>query len=340
MEQMEGNLKNQIKGHQRRSHGIRGTIRTVFASLLPLSMAGGLFWFLFGRDLLVHKPPLEPPINIEAQLAEICVDEPSLASRLASQWAYIALGIGTEDGIAGLRTLDTFGDDAAYLFEKDRTAFGDLKSIMELEGPLYTASTGPWKKAVVEWAMAGKLRAYREYMERLGPTELEELRRNPACLPLLGQNAPIAKKMLTKYGSRAWHLFMLADFGSGGTESVERLAECLDRCREEILDLNERYGLAVALMLVPPNDDADERMPNLFHHAMERLGIEEAAALFLTQYDDLYALSIKEKRSPADLDEVVDLLAELQPKLRAFVADSGYSLRHRSNCNSRRTSDI
>jgi hypothetical protein len=308
----------------------RWRLLEVFVSICLLGLAAAASWLLFGRTLPGPSSTTDSASDaqkIEADLRRICPEDPLLASRLATQWAYVAQRIGEQVGCAGLQTLDTFGDDAVCIFEKDRAAFQDLQAIVALDGSLYGASTGPWRKAVVEWAMTGRLRAYREFIERLGPPEREELRRNPSSLPLLGQDAPIAKKMLAKFGSRAWHLFMLLDFGEGGPGGVERVARCLAKHGEDMLDLNERYGLAVALLLVAPPDDPEERLPGLFRHAIGRLGVEEAAALFLTNYDDLATLLLKEARSFDEPTEVVDILSAQQPELRVFASDSGHTIR-------------
>ena len=77
--------------------------------------------------------------------------------------------------------------------------------------------------------------------------------------------------MLARYGTRAWHLFMLVDFADTGSDGIERVAHALTLNGEAMLDLNERFGLAIAMLLVPSPDDLKTQLPNLFRHAIDML---------------------------------------------------------------------
>jgi hypothetical protein len=302
--------------------------RLITISLLLAS--GGLAWLFFGAGLTAALRNPNEPNQVEQILSEIlklCPDDPLLASRTASEWLYVAKRVAESEGIDGLRVLDCFGDEAVELFEKDRRAFDDLAVIVRLDGPLYAASTGPWRKAVLEWARPGHLKPFVDYLMRLGPDELGRLRETPECLPLLGQNAPIAKAMLRRHGSRAWQLFMLVDFAGSGPSGVERVARSLELFGDSMLAVCERYGLALALFFVPPPGDDQNVLPRLYRAAIDRLGVEEAGALFLSNYDDLNKLVLVENCSADEMVEALDLLAGQPTQVRELVSDSCHTMR-------------
>jgi hypothetical protein len=304
----------------------RPTFDSIVGVIGPITIAVLLFWFFFLKEPLQPASGPTPLDVITQELTNLCPEDPALATRTATQWLYVAQQVGREEGCDGLRTLDWFGDDAVYLFESNRTSFRDLKAVMSLEGALFAATTGPWRKAVIEWAMSGRLHFFLKYLDGLTPEERAQLRAVPGCLPLLGQQAPTAKTMLAKYGARAWHLFMLVDFVDTGSEGIERVAHALNLNGEPMLDLNERFGLATALLLVPSADDLKDQLPSLFRHAIDMLGPEEAAALFVSNHDDLAALLPKDQRPLDELVEAVDILSD-QPQVRALATDSSHSFR-------------
>lgn len=306
---------------------LRPTFNSIVGVIGPITIAVLLFWFFFLKE---SHPPASGPTPLDVitrELGNLCPEDPTLATRTATQWLYVAQRVGREEGCDGLRALDWFGDDAVYLFESNSTAFRDLRAVMSLEGPLFAATTGPWRKAVIEWAMSGRLHFFLKYLDGLTPAEREQLRAVPGCLPLLGQQAPTAKSMLARYGARAWHLFMLVDFADAGSDGIERVAHALSLNGESMLDLNERFGLAIALLFVPSPDDVKNQLPSLFRHAIDMLGPEEAAALFVSNHDDLAALVLKEQRPLDELVEAVDILSAQPPQVQALAIDSSHSFR-------------
>lgn len=286
-----------------------------------------------GSGLLMLVQPIDVPnpdsrAAAVAEIKRLCPDDPLLASRMAAERLYVALDIARKDGTAGLRAVDLFGDDAVYLSAKNRKGFRDLIAATELEDSLFATSVGPWRKAVIEWAMTGKLEHYISRIGSLSEDDRQLLSRLPQSAPLLIADVPQAKEMLEKHGRRGWQLFMLTDFAGHDNSSVERVAKALETQGEIMLDVNEQYGLSVALMFVPPVGDQDAAVPQLFNDAIDRLGTDEAVALFLTNYDDIVRLILEEKRPVESVREAIDFLAgEPDPAVRGYVSDSPYSLR-------------
>jgi hypothetical protein len=293
-----------------------------------LAIASVLLWSFFLKEPPSRRDGGQTELEaVTRKLEQLCPEDSLLAARTATQWLYVAEKIGREEGCEGLRTLDWFGDDAVYLFEKSPDSFRDLKAVMSLEGPLFATTTGPWRKAVIEWAISGRLHFFLKYLDGLTPQDREQLRTVPGCLPLLGQRAPVAKEVLAKYGARAWQLFMLVDFADAGPDGIERVARALSLNGEAMLDLNERLGLAIALLFVPRPDDVKNQLPSLFRHAIDMLGPGEAAALFVSNHDDLVALALKEHRPFDELIEAVDILSSQLNQVRALVTNSSHSFR-------------
>jgi hypothetical protein len=292
---------------------------------LALLVAGGGLWILVP---IFDVPKPDQNAAVVAEIKELCPEDQLLASRMAADRLYPALEIARKDGFSGLRAVDLFGDDAVYLFNKNRKGFLDLIAASELEGSLFASSVGPWRKAVVEWAMAGTLSHYLSCLHSLPEADRDLLSRFPQSAALLTTNAPKAKAMLEKHGLRAWHLFLFVDFSGPDTSSVERVAQALDTHGEVMLDVNEQCGLTAALMFVPPVDDHEAAVPRLFSDAVARLGTYEAAALFLTNYEDVVKILLKEKRPGESVREAIDFLAgQPDPEVRGWVSDSPHSLR-------------
>lgn len=277
----------------------------------------------------VNTSDVETPDCIQTELAELdslCEGDSLLAQRLNAR-LFPAIKIGRAHGRLGLETLDIFGDDAVFLFEKNPEAFSELKKISELEGSLFSASSGEWKQPVVQWATAGTLSRYLEKLNSLTDEETEILGIVPEALPLLiADNTPTANKMLQRFDHRGWQLFQAVDLRD--SDSIERVATALELHGEPMLDLNERFGPAIAWMLIPAVQDVDGVLPTLFLDAISDLGDECASALFLTNYDDILALIYDGNCNPGDIRSAIAFIAsQSRQELREWVADSPYSIR-------------
>jgi hypothetical protein len=222
--------------------------------------------------------------------------------------------------------LKLFGDDAKDLFVANRTAVHDLMAILRLEVSARDLSLGPWREAVIQWARAGRLGPYMEHLKRMSPEQWSLLHDVPGCLPLLGRGASKAETMLARHGARAWRLFLIVDFADD-IEGVERVARALEVHGERMLRVNESHGPALAMLFVAPTADVAGALPRLFSEAIDRLGIEEAGALFLGNYDYLVRLVREEHRAPEDLVEAFDLLAGQPDVVRGLASDSGLVVR-------------
>ena len=300
----------------------------LFGAVRTAAILGVVAWFLWTCIRPPENDSRDVRSKLEAEILERCPDDRLLVSRLVSERLYVAHSVAMKYETRGLRVIDVFGDEAVESFERQPSAFEDLMELFDLDGAMFAASVGPWQKAVLEWARAGTLRIYLDRVRRLSASEAELLRETPGCLPLLGVTAPTAHAMLAKYGVRAWHLFMLVDFAdqSGGPDSVERVAQALKIYGTRILDVNEQFGLAFALFFVAPPDDREQILPQLFASAIERLGADEACALFVANFDDLAKL-VRTGKSLGDLDAAIQLLASQAPEIRLVASDSGFLVR-------------
>lgn len=243
-------------------HGVR-------MALLLLGVIAGVKLLLFRAE---SEAPDDPRQIVEKELQRLCPSDPLLASRMAAERLYVALGIAQAEGYDGLRAVDLFGDDAVWLFQHRRNSFHDLKEVACLDGCLHAESVGPWRHAVLDWAMNGTLSHFISRLRGLSSEDADLFRQMPESLPLLCVDAPVAKEMLRKFGRRAWQLFMLIDFTEGDSKSVERVATALSRHGEQMLEVNESFGLAVALFFLPPIDDANGAVPDLFAEALSQPG--------------------------------------------------------------------
>jgi hypothetical protein len=264
--------------------------------------------------------------QVAAEVAVALPDDPRLTERLASRWANVARAVARAEGADGLRTLDLFGADAADIFSRNPHTFRDLSAIVRLDSPLREASAGPWREAVLQWARAGRLGPYCDHLARLDIDQRKLLAETPGCLPLLGRGATTAEAMLSRHGARAWRLFLVVDFAEGVT-GVERVAGALETYGDRMLRVNESYGPALAFMFVPPGEDASGHLPRLFAEAIDRLGLEDAGALFLANYDDLARLVLMDGHTPEEVVEAIDLLAGQTEEVRVLAPDSGRVLR-------------
>ena len=114
--------------------------------------------------------------------------------------------------------------------------------------------------------------------------------------------------MLAQYGDRAWRLFMSVDFADSPA-SVERVADALAKYGELPLDLNDRFGLSAALMLVAPTTEKGSRnFPYVTQHACKVLDPALAVALLLMNHDDV-AQMLDSGTEVEPLCQALDLLA-------------------------------
>lgn len=282
------------------------------------------FWLWWKNTPVVNHVTIGDPVAI-AELISLCEGDSGLANRLISR-LYPAIKIGRGHGRIGLETLDLFGDDAVYLFEEKPESFADLTRICQLEGSIFSASGGRWREAVVQWATVGTLPVYLSKLERLTDEDRTILGEVPEALPLLIADTPIANRMLMRHGMRAWDLFQIVDLQSSA--SIERVAAALEHSGESMLDLNNRFGPTISWLLVPSPQDVDGLLPTLFLEAIAELGDECAAALFLTNYDDLQQLIYDDHCELTSIRSAFAFMASQEiPELRNWVADSPFSIR-------------
>lgn len=95
-----------------------------------------------------------------------------MVSRVGGTWGYTSLDAAKQYGEDGLRVLDTFGDDAAFFLKKKPEAFASLTHLWKLDPARFRLVHGPWNRAVVDWAEAGKLDAFLKNLNQLPPARL------------------------------------------------------------------------------------------------------------------------------------------------------------------------
>src|SRR5439155_20905820 len=155
---------------------------------------------------------------------------------------------------------------------------------------------------------------------------IDVVRRVPACLPVYLDPAAswsicISAVVLRKHGARSWRLFFAVK-----PEHLERLADEIVH-DDLILDVNEQFGPALALMFLPPRTGKGSRaFPAVARHAWQTMGPEEAAAFLSTSYRPALEL-LDEGKTVEDLTEAIDHLRALPELTRELALDHTYTLR-------------
>lgn len=294
----------------------RGGFRSLLVSGIAIALAGylgaRLCWLASPG---ISTPSSDPQSQLESVLPEA---DPLLLDRATATWGYTAVDAAQKYGEDGLNVLETFGDDADYYLKNNPQAFAALARLWKLD-PARFRVAGNWNRGVIDWAQDGKLDAFLRKIDRLPPARLATANVTPASLSLLlVDGAPQAHAMLDQYGDRAWRLFMAINF-MDSPASMERVAEAVAHYHELPLDLNEKYGLPAALMLVaPPTEKGSKRLPDVVQHACKVLDPALAAVLMLLNYDDVAKL-LDGGVEPTRLYEALDLLAA-QPDLVQMLA--------------------
>jgi hypothetical protein len=167
-----------------------------------------------------------------------------------------------------------------------------------------------------------------ERLQSLPSVQLAQAEANPEALPLLCCDAvPNAQKVFGDHGNRAWRLFRGVNFADH-PEDLERVAQAVDRYGELILQINEDFGLAYALLMIPPDTRKGSRhLPEVVKHALRTLeDYSTALALILTNHRDLTEL-LDSGKSVQDLNEAIDLFRSLSPVVRNLASDHSHTLR-------------
>ncbi len=252
--------------------------------------------------------------------------DPLFLNRACANWGYRAVDAAQQYGEDGVNVLETFGDDADYLLKNNPKAFAALARVWKLD-PVQFRLAANWNRGVIDWAQEGKLDAFLHKIERLPAGRLATAGASPASLPLLlVEGAPQAHAVLDQYGDRAWRLLMSINF-MDSPASVERVAEAVAKYHDLPLDLNERYGLPAALMLVaPPTEKGSKRIPDVVQHAYNALDPPLAAVLMLLNYDDV-AKMLDAGVEPEELFRAIDLLAGQPEFVQMLAAEEGHILR-------------
>ena len=251
---------------------------------------------------LLRPPPSNAP-SVEDQLKQVLPNaDPLLVHRAAETWGQVAIQAAEQHQEPGLKVLEAFEDEAAYCLQHDANAFAAMVRVIRLDPERFRLASGPWNRAVLDWAQSGKLEQFLDRLEGMQPGSLATAETIPAALPLLcAENTPTAHAMLEKYGDRAWQLFMMVNF-TEHPEDLERVAQAVSDCGDLILDVNEEYGLPFALLLVPPaTDKGSQQFPTIAKYVLNKFTERPTALAFLTvNYSTFTELLDGEKSSGPD----------------------------------------
>jgi hypothetical protein len=319
-------------------------LRSRLTSIVLLALAGGAVFIALRPDAPGDLP--EPSVQ---RLRERLPDaDPALLTRTAETFGPVVEQVVDRHGIEGLRVLDTFGAEAFFCWKHAPDGFADLVDFCA-KHPDRVPIAVAWKRAFPEWAQDHRLWVFFQVLYEVPDQSLDAVRRVPASVPLFarhwanGSGHRDVKETLCKHGERAWNLLLVADhhpYHDGLTDLAKAIRE-----DDLILDVNEQFGPALALMFLPPRMYKGSRhfpllilggraiplspsqaFPAVARHAWRRMGPEEAAAFLTTSYYPALEL-LDEGKSVEDLTEAIDLLRALPELTRELALDHTHTLR-------------
>src|SRR5262249_36362971 len=138
-----------------------------------------------------------------------------LGGRAFANWGTLAAQAGDNYGEEGIEVLELFGDEAAFCLQRNPDAFEDLVQVVRLDPPRFRLATGPWHRAVLDWAQNGKLRVFLDQLRALPPDRFAVAEATPESLSLLcTDRIPTGHAMLKKHGAIAMRLFRAVNFAA------------------------------------------------------------------------------------------------------------------------------
>jgi hypothetical protein len=299
-------------------------LHSLLTSTVLLALAGGAAYLAVRT-----APPTSLPPS-EQRLRERLPDaDPVLLARTADAFGETAEQVADRYGVAGLHVLDEFGAEALFCWEHAPEAFADLVEFHE-KHPDRVPIAVAWKRAFPEWAQDHRLWVFLEVLREVRDEYLDAVRQVPASLPVLPgliewSSRHVTGEVLRKHGERAWRLLLVVNHHAY-LDSIERLAAAI---REDalLLDVNEQFGPALALMFVPPRTEEGSRaFPAIARHAWRTMGPEDAAAFLTTSYRPALDL-LDEGQTVEDLTEAIDQLRALPELTRELALDHTNTLR-------------
>ena len=294
--------------------------------LRPLLLSAALLALAVGAGVLVFGPVTLPaPAADERLRRQLPEADAEFLRRAADTWGPTAAEVAEAHGLEGLHLLNTFGAEAVFLWKNERPAFADLAAFCR-QYPERVPLVAAWKAPLPDWAHGGRLRPFLDCVRRLPKRRLRVALRVPAALPLLlADNLPVTQDVLERHGARAWLLFLIVNH-QAYPEHLERLAAVV-REDESILDVNERFGPALALLFVsPPGDRGRRHLPAVVRHAWHTMPPAEAAAFISTSYRAAVEL-LDQGRGVTEINAAVDQLRSLPEVVREVALDHTNTLR-------------
>lgn len=273
----------------------------------------------------IESNKLSPEARIKLVLPE---EDPVQIRHAVAAWGSDAAKAVEGYGKPGLLTLEAFGDEACYYLSHEPRAFALLTKVVHLNQAQCDLAKGPWKQPVLDWAHIGKLDRFFDRLAALSPDRLVVAEATPCALPALCiDNAKTAQAMLSKFGVRAWRLFMAVNFDEH-PEDLERVAKAVEKEGERILSLGEEFGLPFALLLVPPaTDKGSQLFPEVVKHSLRVMDDRALAlALMIVNHQDICDL-LDAGISVDELTDAVNLFCTLPPVVQELAADHTHTLR-------------
>ncbi len=278
-------------------------------------------------------PAASGTARVETRLNALLPNADSLLlRRVARERGEAAVVAADRHGEDGVRALDVFEAEAAYVLTHRPDAFTPLVDVVRLDPARFRLATGPWRRAVLDWAQdwtrGGMLPEFVRKLRDLPSDRLATAESCPAALPLLcSDGCPRAHAVLARHGERAWRFLRAVDFATH-PEDGERVARAVETEGELILRLNDQYGLPFALLLVPPAKSAGERLPEVVRYAIQNADDDEATAVAFAavNYASMFAL-LGEGKTAEELQTAIDQFRQLPPLVRELAADHPHTLR-------------
>lgn len=233
-------------------------------------------------------------------------------------------------GEDGVEALTLFGPEAEWCLREQPESFQSLVDVVRLDSDRQALATGPFHRAVLDWAQAGTLPRFLEILKAVPDDRIQTTRRLPEALPLLADvRLPTVHGVLASpYGERAWPLFAPFDFRTDHT-GVEQLAKAVDREPEQVLRLADEGGLPSALLLVTPETDNVQlrQFPEIVRHTLQIIQDRPLAVAFLFAQQDAIWKLLETGRSAKDMKDAITRFATLTLVEQEIAADHPHTIR-------------
>lgn len=202
-----------------------------------------------------------------ARLVSIAPDFPmELAERLAIHWEDRAIQVAEQSGSAGLRVLDWFSRDedsrqTITRLMRDEQRFGEFMTLCDAPEIQSHMIHDHWRRALLELAIAGKIRRFTVRIHQLPDSDQQFLREYPEALPLFmkeSESCGVVQQVIREHGEPAIRMLTLAAL----TQSAGRISQVASSIKgrdgERLLKYSEEVSPLAALAFVPWSNQQSE----------------------------------------------------------------------------------